>query len=210
MNTIVNEELVSFKDLEQKIFNYVCELAREITQSVLEAYDKELADSRDTKLYRGKGKHQTSIKTVYGTVEYTRNVYRTENEDGQAEYIYLLDQAMHAYTLTFDDSPERALHIFANALESDIPDFNNQNVIYVGPGEWDIQSISLESGQTLYVAGGAVIHGMPYVCASARMRSGAREHRPFPYSILRTARPDRNWCRRPPMSLIRREAMKWY
>ncbi len=95
MNTIVNEELVSFKELEQKIFNYVCELAREITQSVLEAYDKELADSRDTKLYRGKGKRRTSIKTVYGTVEYTRNVYRTENEDGQAEYIYLLDQAMH-------------------------------------------------------------------------------------------------------------------
>lgn len=95
MNTIVNEELVSFKELEQKIFNYVCELAREITQSVLEAYDKGLADSRDTKLYRGKGKRRTSIKTVYGTVEYTRNVYRTENEDGQAEYIYLLDQAMH-------------------------------------------------------------------------------------------------------------------
>ena len=26
MNTIVDENLISFKELEQKIFNYVCEL----------------------------------------------------------------------------------------------------------------------------------------------------------------------------------------
>lgn len=95
MNTIVNENPISFKELEKKIYNYVCELAREITRSVLETYDKELAGSRDKKLYRGKGKRQTSVKTVYGTVEYTRNVYCTKNEDGQAAHIYLLDQAMH-------------------------------------------------------------------------------------------------------------------
>lgn len=73
----------------------MCELAREITQSVLESYDKELANSRNTKLYRSKGKRKTSIKTVYGEVEYSRNLYRTEIEDGQVAYIYLLDQAMN-------------------------------------------------------------------------------------------------------------------
>ena len=52
--------------MEQKIFDYVCELGRLITQQVLENYDKELAQSRDKKLYRGKGKRKTSIKTVYG------------------------------------------------------------------------------------------------------------------------------------------------
>ena len=41
MNAIVNEELVSFKALEKKIYNYVCELAREITQHMLESYNKE-------------------------------------------------------------------------------------------------------------------------------------------------------------------------
>lgn len=81
MNTIVNEELVSFKELEKKIYSYVCELAREITQQMLESYDEELAKSRDKKVYRGKGKRKTSIKTVYGEVEYSRNVYRTETED---------------------------------------------------------------------------------------------------------------------------------
>ncbi|MEG1958099.1 MAG: hypothetical protein RR071_10260 [Lachnospiraceae bacterium] len=43
MNTIVNENLVSFKELEQRIYIYVCELAREITRQMLESYDKELS-----------------------------------------------------------------------------------------------------------------------------------------------------------------------
>lgn len=94
MNTIVNEELISFKELEKKIYYYVCELGREITRQMLESYDKELAESRDKKLYRGKGKRSTTIKTVYGEVEYSRNVYRTETEDGQTAHVFLLDQAM--------------------------------------------------------------------------------------------------------------------
>ncbi len=94
MTTIVNEELISFKELEQKIYSYACELARAITVNILENYDKELAEGRDKKRYRGKGSRKTSIKTVYGEVEYSRNVYRTETEDGQVAHIYLLDQAM--------------------------------------------------------------------------------------------------------------------
>lgn len=95
MDTIVNENLISFKELEQKIYSYVCELAREITQQMLESYDNELAQSRDKKRYRGKGKRATSIKTVYGEVEYSRNVYRTETQEGQTAHVFLLDQAMH-------------------------------------------------------------------------------------------------------------------
>lgn len=94
MNTIVNEKLISFKELEKEIFSYVCELAREMTKTVLESYDKELAKSRDKELYRDKGTRKTSIKTVYGSVEYSRKVYRTTNEEGQSAHVYLLDQAM--------------------------------------------------------------------------------------------------------------------
>lgn len=95
MNTIVAEELVSFKELEKKIFNYVCELAREITQIMLESYDDELAQERNKKLYRDKGRRDTSIKTVYGEVTYSRRVYQTVNEEGQKVYVHLLDEAMH-------------------------------------------------------------------------------------------------------------------
>lgn len=61
---------------------------------MLESYDKELAEGRDKRKYRCKGKRQTSIKTVYGEVEYQRNVYRTETEEGQTAYVFLLDEAM--------------------------------------------------------------------------------------------------------------------
>lgn len=94
MKSIVEEKLVSFKTLEQKVFAYVCELGRMITQTILENYDDELARERDKKVYRDKGKRDTSIKTVYGEVEYSRRVYRTESEDGEVAHIYLLDQAM--------------------------------------------------------------------------------------------------------------------
>ena len=94
MKSIVEEKLVSFKELEQKIFKYVCELGREITRIMLESYDGELAASRDTKQYRDKGKRRTTIKTVYGEVEYKRRVYQTTLEDGRKAHIYLLDKGM--------------------------------------------------------------------------------------------------------------------
>ena len=94
MNTIIEEKLISFKELEQKVFKYVCELGCEITRIILESYDKELGESRDTKKYRGKGKRKTSIKTVYGTVEYERTVYRNVLENVERAYVYLLDEAM--------------------------------------------------------------------------------------------------------------------
>ena len=56
MKTIVDENLISFKVLEQKIFDYVCELGRLITKQVLENYDKELAQGRDKKTLSRKRK----------------------------------------------------------------------------------------------------------------------------------------------------------
>lgn len=64
------------------------------------------------------------------------------------------------YTITFNNAPERAVHIFANPIEDDLPDFDSEDVIYIGPGEWDIESIMPEDGQTIYLAGGAVVHGI--------------------------------------------------
>lgn len=63
------------------------------------------------------------------------------------------------YTVMLNGSPERAIHIFANGFEMEVPDKDDENVIYIGPGEWDLGTIRLQSGQTLYLAGGAVVHG---------------------------------------------------
>ncbi len=63
------------------------------------------------------------------------------------------------YTVEFNNSVHRAVHIFANELEKDVPKEDDEDVLYIGPGEWNIESIVLQEGQTLYLAGGAVVHG---------------------------------------------------
>lgn len=95
MKSIVKENLVSFKELEKKVFDYVCILGQEITRMMLESYDTELAEGRDKGQYRDKGKRTTTIKTVYGEVTYARRVYQTKQGDGKTTYVYLLDETMH-------------------------------------------------------------------------------------------------------------------
>ena len=94
MESIVAERLVSFKELEKKIFAYVCELGQEITRIILEDYDKELMEGRNKALYRNKGVRETSIKTVYGTVTYSRRIYQTTLDTGEKAFVFMLDDAM--------------------------------------------------------------------------------------------------------------------
>lgn len=95
MTSIVEEKLVSFKELEKKVFKYVCELGCEILRIMLERYDEELAEERDKSVLRNKGRKGTTIKTLCGEVEYRRRVYQTKKEDGTTAFVYLLDKAMH-------------------------------------------------------------------------------------------------------------------
>ena len=60
-------------------------------------------------------------------------------------------------TLEINDSIESALHIFANPPESDVPSPDDPNVIYFGPGLHKIATLDLKSGQTLYLAPGAIV-----------------------------------------------------
>lgn len=94
MESIVNEGLMSFKEFEQRIYDYICALGREMAQILLERYDKELSDQRDSRVYRNKGLRKTSIKTLFGTIVYQRRVYRVKQDDGSIATIYLLDEAM--------------------------------------------------------------------------------------------------------------------
>lgn len=64
-----------------------------------------------------------------------------------------------SYTVVFNNSVERAVHIFANPIEKNPPKNGDEGVIFIGPGEWKIENIALEDNQTLYIAGGAVVHG---------------------------------------------------
>lgn len=59
------------------------------------------------------------------------------------------------------DSRHGNLHLFANAPERDVPD--RESVTYwFGPGEHEVGRLMLRSGETLYVAKGAVVHAKVY------------------------------------------------
>lgn len=64
------------------------------------------------------------------------------------------------YTVQFNGDNQRALHIFTYDIETDAPSPDDENVIYFGPGEWNAEDLMItEEGTTVYIAGGAVVHG---------------------------------------------------
>lgn len=74
------------------------------------------------------------------------------------------------YTVVYNDDVNKATHIFANPIETDVPDPNDPNVYYIGPGEWTMDAIALEDNQTLYLSGGAVLHSIISVSGSENVR----------------------------------------
>lgn len=42
MKTIVTEKMMPFKELEKKVFDYVCETGRMMIQVILKSYDEQL------------------------------------------------------------------------------------------------------------------------------------------------------------------------
>lgn len=63
------------------------------------------------------------------------------------------------YIIEFNNKAAGAVHLFVNPIDNVIPDENDENMIFIGPGLWDIGNITLESNQTLYISGGAVVYG---------------------------------------------------
>ncbi|HPD15623.1 MAG TPA: glycosyl hydrolase family 28 protein [Planctomycetota bacterium] len=62
-------------------------------------------------------------------------------------------------TILLDGSDRQALHLFANAMETDAPKPGDPNVLYFGPGVHKVGSTRLKTGQQVYIAGGAVVRG---------------------------------------------------
>jgi len=56
------------------------------------------------------------------------------------------------------DGTHHALHLFADPPETEVPKPGDPNVLYFGPGVHKPGKILLKSGQTVYVAGGAVVY----------------------------------------------------
>ena len=94
MKSMIAENGLTFKELERKIYSWICQIGRDFTKEFLERYDRMLMEDRDKSKYRHKGSRQTTIKTVYGEVTYSRAVYGVTEEDGYRHYVYLLDETL--------------------------------------------------------------------------------------------------------------------
>lgn len=94
MKSMIKENGVTFKELEKNIYSWVCQIGRQFTSEFLEGYDQKLMKERDKSRYRHKGTRQTTVKTVYGEVTYSRVVYEVTEEDGTRHFVYLLDETL--------------------------------------------------------------------------------------------------------------------
>ena len=74
------------------------------------------------------------------------------------------------YTVVYNGDVNLATHIFANPPETDVPDPNDPNVLWIGPGEWVMDAIALTDNQTLYLSGGAVLHSIISVANAENVR----------------------------------------
>ncbi|WP_353682069.1 UPF0236 family transposase-like protein, partial [Tepidanaerobacter sp. EBM-49] len=83
---------IDFKTLEKEIYQRVLRHGREKIKSILEELDVMIMESRDKTKFRNICIKKTSIKTVMGTIEYSRRIYRYYDENGNKHYISLLDE----------------------------------------------------------------------------------------------------------------------
>ena len=73
--------------------------------------------------------------------------------------IFEVDKPQHV-TVEINGDHIRSLHVFVNPEETDIPDPNDPDVIYFGPGIHEITTVPVSDNQTVYIAGGAVVRGI--------------------------------------------------
>ncbi len=80
-----------------------------------------------------------------------------ENSDGTVRFT--LAQPRHL-TLVLDDCDTQPLHLFISLPETNAPQPDDQDVLYFGPGVHELTTLRVQSGQTVYLAGGAIVRAV--------------------------------------------------
>jgi hypothetical protein len=85
---------------------------------------------------------------------------------------FTLNKPQNVTVLLDENFQGKALHLFAQAPETNTPDVTNSNVIYFAPGYYDYSNqapLIITSGKTLYLAGGAVVRGRVVVSGASNV-----------------------------------------
>jgi len=76
---------------------------------------------------------------------------------GAREATFTVDRP---FSISFEPTTfNSSLELFGNAIETDAPKPGQRDVVYFGPGIHQPGVINLTAGQTLYIAGGAIVKG---------------------------------------------------
>ena len=72
-----------------------------------------------------------------------------------------IDRPRHL-TIDINGDYVRSLHIIVNPEETDIPNPDDPNVIYFGPGIHEVACLEVTDNKTVYIAGGAIVKGITH------------------------------------------------
>ena len=89
-----------------------------------------------------------------------------------------IDKPKHV-TVEVNGDWQESLHIFANPFEKSVPEPDNPNVVYFGPGVHEVTSLTVGDNKTVYIAGGAFVR-----CMMEPQQEGGRQRRD-PSFVLR-------------------------
>ena len=89
-----NREAKKFNEIISELFEQLMALGRLALVRILEAWDEELLIQRDRQRYRNKGMQETSIKTRFGVVSFSRRVYIDRAAESGIRCVHLLDEAL--------------------------------------------------------------------------------------------------------------------
>ena len=91
--SMLSNEKINFKSLEEKTFKEIMKLGRKIIQEELRQIDKLILDYRDKEIFVPKDFQATTIKTKMGEIPITRRRYKMVI-NGKSKIIYLLDELL--------------------------------------------------------------------------------------------------------------------
>ena len=91
--SMLSNEKINFKSLEEKTFKEMMKLGRKIIQDELRMLDKLILDYRDKEVFKPKDFQPTTIKTKLGEIPIARRRYKMVI-NGETRIIYLLDELL--------------------------------------------------------------------------------------------------------------------
>ncbi|MFA5529002.1 MAG: ISLre2 family transposase [Peptostreptococcales bacterium] len=153
LEKILSEKEINFNKLEKEIFKIGCEYAQRLMVNIFKMIDDELANNRDKRIFRHKGKRKTTLKTLMGEVEFERNIYETRSLEGEKAFVYLLDRVMDFKTfgkistnLAHKISENACICSFRNSAKN-ITELTGQSISH--GGVWNVvQSLGAKIKET--------------------------------------------------------------